>query len=470
MNFHILTLFPEMVEQGLNTSILKRAREAPLIGVHAVNIRDYTLNKHGKTDDYPYGGGAGMLMQAQPVYDAYQAVIKKLGTSQGQKTRVVYLTPQGKTFTQKMAQDFSREENLIFLCGHYEGIDERVLEEIVTDEVSIGDYVLTGGELAAMVMIDAIARLAPGVLNNEESARTESFHKDLLEYPQYSRPETWRGREVPKILLSGDHKKIEAWRLEQSILRTEKKRPDLYGKYLETQALIEELSENKLIHMDMIELLRRGEAEFLVKDGEGVLLSPKGTEIAMLYCRNEAAGRRILETFARKDPGTVRNFVAHQTFMFPVLREETGWEEEIVCRQAVYTRGVTLPVGKGLEIRKLTEEYAEFVGNHYDLAGDLCYVRQRIRAGVMYGAFVDGLPAGFIGEHEEGSIGMLEVLPAYRRKGIGAALEAFYVNKMLAEGRIPFGQIIKGNDASMKLQEKLGFRISRDTLCWFSKK
>ena len=244
MNFHILTLFPEMVEQGLNTSILKRAREASLIGVHAVNIRDYTLNKHGKTDDYPYGGGAGMLMQAQPVYDAYQAVIKKLGTSQGQKTRVVYLTPQGKTFTQKMAQDFSREENLIFLCGHYEGIDERVLEEIVTDEVSIGDYVLTGGELAAMVMIDAIARLAPGVLNNEESARTESFHKDLLEYPQYSRPETWRGREVPKILLSVDHKKIEAWRLEQSILRTEKKRPDLYGKYLETQALIEELSEN----------------------------------------------------------------------------------------------------------------------------------------------------------------------------------------------------------------------------------
>lgn len=410
-----------------------------------------------------------MLMQAQPVYDAYQAVIEELGNTQGRKARVVYLTPQGKTFSQKMAEDLAREENLIFLCGHYEGIDERVLEEIVTDEVSIGDYVLTGGELAAMVIIDAIARLVPGVLSNEESARTESFHRDLLEYPQYSRPEVWRGREVPKVLLSGNHKKIEDWRLKQSVLRTRKKRPDLYEKYRETQDLIEELLQNKLLHMDMIEVLRRGEAEILIRDREGVLLSPKGTQIAMLYCRNEAAGRRILEAFTSNDSGTMQNFVAHQAFMFPVLRDEMGWEKEIVCHQAVYTRGVTLPVGKGLEIRKLTEEYAEFVGNHYDLAGDLCYLRQRIRAGVMYGTFVDGLPAGFIGEHEEGSIGMLEVLPAYRRKGIGAALEAFYVNKMLTEGRIPFGQIIEGNDASMKLQEKLGFRISRDTLCWFSK-
>ena len=227
MNFHILTLFPEMVEQGLNTSILKRAREASLIGVHAVNIRDYTLNKHGKTDDYPYGGGAGMLMQAQPVYDAYQAVIKKLGTSQGQKTRVVYLTPQGKTFTQKMAQDFSREENLIFLCGHYEGIDERVLEEIVTDEISVGDYVLTGGELPALVIMDAVSRLLDGVLHNEESAEFDSFHDNLLEYPQYSRPEEWRGKKVPPILLSGHHMNVEKWRREQSLLRTKERRPDL---------------------------------------------------------------------------------------------------------------------------------------------------------------------------------------------------------------------------------------------------
>ena len=177
MNFHILTLFPDMVEQGLKTSILGRAVEAGHISLEAVNIRDYTLDKHKKVDDYPYGGGAGMLMQAQPVFDAYKAVEQRIST----KPRVIFLTPQGKTFNQEMAEEFAKEEDLIFLCGHYEGIDERVLEEIVTDEVSIGDYVLTGGELASMVMIDAVARLVPGVLNNDESAHTESFHNDLLE-------------------------------------------------------------------------------------------------------------------------------------------------------------------------------------------------------------------------------------------------------------------------------------------------
>ena len=226
MNFHILTLFPEMVEQGLNTSILGRAAEAGHIRLEAVNIRDYTLDKHKKVDDYPYGGGAGMLMQAQPVFDAYKAVENQIVERKNSRTkksdseatplckpRVIFLTPQGKTFNQEMAEEFAKEEDLIFLCGHYEGIDERVLEEIVTDEVSIGDYVLTGGELATMVMIDAIARLVPGVLNNDESAHTETFHNDLLEYPQYSRPEVWKGKEVPKVLLSGDHKKISKWRL-----------------------------------------------------------------------------------------------------------------------------------------------------------------------------------------------------------------------------------------------------------------
>jgi tRNA (guanine37-N1)-methyltransferase len=229
MSFHVLTLFPEMVMQGLHTSILKRAVDNGYIHIEAVNIRDYTLDKHGKVDDYTYGGGAGMLMQAQPVYDAYQAVESKITGSR--KPRVIYVTPQGKVFQQKMAQEFAQEEELIFLCGHYEGVDERVLEEIVTDYVSIGDYVLTGGELPAMVMIDAIARLVPGVLHNEESASTESFHDDLLEYPQYSRPEIWRDKAVPPILLSGDHAKVDAWRLEQSIERTKKLRPDLYEKW-----------------------------------------------------------------------------------------------------------------------------------------------------------------------------------------------------------------------------------------------
>ena len=233
MNFHVLTLFPEMVEGGLRESIIGRALSKGVISLETVNIRDYTTDKHKKVDDYPYGGGAGMLMQAQPVYDTWKAVtegINEKGRSR-KPVRVIYVTPQGKTFNQEMAQEMAQESDLIFLCGHYEGIDERVLEEIVTDEVSIGDYVLTGGELPAMVMIDAIARLVPGVLHNGESAQTESFGDGLLEYPQYSRPESWHGKKVPEVLLSGDHAKVDAWRLEQSLLRTKERRPDLYEKY-----------------------------------------------------------------------------------------------------------------------------------------------------------------------------------------------------------------------------------------------
>ncbi|MCR5101020.1 MAG: tRNA (guanosine(37)-N1)-methyltransferase TrmD [Butyrivibrio sp.] len=231
MNFHIMTLFPEMIDECLGTSITGRAVKNGYISINAVNIRDYTLDKHNKVDDYTYGGGAGMLMQAQPVYDCYKAIEKKLVSEK--KPRVIYVTPQGSVFDQKMAQDFAQEDDLVFLCGHYEGIDERVLEEIVTDYVSIGDYVLTGGELPAMVMVDAIARLVPGVLNNHDSALTESFHDNLLEYPQYSRPEEWMGKKVPEILLSGDHAKVDKWRLEQSIERTKERRPDLYEKWLE---------------------------------------------------------------------------------------------------------------------------------------------------------------------------------------------------------------------------------------------
>jgi tRNA (guanine-N(1)-)-methyltransferase len=226
MNFHILTLFPDMVMQGLSTSIIGRAKDRGLLSIEAVNIRDYTLERHKKVDDYPYGGGAGMLMQAQPVYDAWKSVVDRIGY----KPRTVYLTPQGSTFTQPMAKDLAQEKDLILLCGHYEGIDERVLEEIVTDYVSIGDYVLTGGELPAMVMVDAISRMVPGVLTNDESGSTESFEGNLLEYPQYSRPEEWMGKKVPSILLSGDHKKVDEWRREQAILRTIERRPDLLKK------------------------------------------------------------------------------------------------------------------------------------------------------------------------------------------------------------------------------------------------
>ena len=226
MNFHILTLFPEMVMDGLNTSIIGRAQSKGLLSVEAINIRDFAENKHNRVDDYTYGGGAGMLMQAGPVYGAYQSVVEKAKS----KPRVIYLSPQGETFSQAKAEEFAKEEELIFLCGHYEGIDERVLEEIVTDYVSIGDYVLTGGELPAMVMIDAISRLIPGVLHNDVSAEFESFQDNLLEYPQYTRPEEWHGKKVPEILLSGHHANVEKWRREQSIIRTAERRPDLLEK------------------------------------------------------------------------------------------------------------------------------------------------------------------------------------------------------------------------------------------------
>ena len=236
MKCYVMTLFPEMVEEVVKTSILGRAAKNELVTVKAVNIRDYSADlKHHKVDDYTYGGGAGMLMQAQPVYDCYRAVVDEMTADNGGVTpphKVIYLSPQGKVFTQPQACALAECSYLVFLCGHYEGIDERVIEEIVTDEVSIGDYVLTGGELPAMVMIDAIARFVPGVLNNDESALGESLAGNLLEYPQYSRPEVWHDKRVPEILLSGDHARVDAWRREQSIERTKTKRPDLYEKYL----------------------------------------------------------------------------------------------------------------------------------------------------------------------------------------------------------------------------------------------
>lgn len=231
MDFHVMTLFPEMVSQGLSTSILGRAMEKNLISLECINIRDYSADqKHHKVDDYTYGGGAGMLMQAQPVYDCYKSLESRIDPQHTK--RVIYVTPQGSVFNQQMAMEFAKSDDLIFLCGHYEGIDERVLEEIVTDYVSIGDYVLTGGELPAMVMIDTISRLVPGVLNNDISAETESFTDGLLEYPQYSRPEEWMGKKVPPILLSGDHKKVDEWRLMMSLERTKERRPELYEAWM----------------------------------------------------------------------------------------------------------------------------------------------------------------------------------------------------------------------------------------------
>ena len=277
MNFHILTLFPEMISSGLNTSITGRAISNGLISVDCVNIRDYTDDPHGHVDDAPYGGGAGMVMQCQPVYDCYSDVLGRIAATQlvkfanernmalsdvlesrefseenFKKPRVIYTSPAGRLFNQKLARELANEEDLIILCGHYEGVDQRVLDLMEAEEVSIGDYVLTGGELAAMVMVDAVSRMVPGVLGNEDSGEDESFssvnpsaeftkkirrevYGDLagndelvmLEYPQYTRPEDFKGMKVPEVLLSGDHAKVDRWRREQSLERTKKRRPDL---------------------------------------------------------------------------------------------------------------------------------------------------------------------------------------------------------------------------------------------------
>ena len=305
MRFHVLTLFPEMLEQGLCQSILGRAVQRGQLSFHIVDIRDYTEDKHGKVDDYPYGGGAGMLMQAQPVYDAYLSVAAEIAAGDsrqgagkvrpGGRVRTIYVTPQGRTFTQRLARELAQEEELVFLCGHYEGVDERVLEEIVTDYVSLGDYVLTGGELPAMVMIDAIVRLVPGVLHNGESAEDESFRNDLLEYPQYSRPEVWRGKPVPEVLLSGNHRNIQAWRLERSLERTQQRRPDLYERDQTRQDCIRELAQHKRKYIHLIELLSRDMAWEVCRDGKSLLLNVENTQIYALYAESSQEAGQLLK-------------------------------------------------------------------------------------------------------------------------------------------------------------------------------
>ena len=231
MVFHVLTLFPEMIRDGLNTSVTGRALDKGLISLNAVNIRDFSTDKHLHVDDYPYGGGAGMVMQPDPIYRAYRSIVGE----GGKRPRVLYMTPQGSVFDQPMAEELAGEEELIFLCGHYEGVDERILEEIVTDYVSIGDYVLTGGELPAMVLIDTVARFLEGVLAGEESVNDESIYSGLLEYPQYSKPREYDGDEVPEILLSGNHGEIDIWRWEQSLALTKERRPDLFEAYVKSE-------------------------------------------------------------------------------------------------------------------------------------------------------------------------------------------------------------------------------------------
>ena len=227
MRFHIMTLFPDIFNSYMNESIMKRAVDKGSIEVYIYNIRDFSNNKHKKVDDYPFGGGAGMLMTPQPIYDTYMHIVN---THDIKNPRVIYLTPKGKVHSQEIAQDMSMNDDIILLCGHYEGIDQRIIDLIVTDEISIGDYVLTGGELPALILIDSISRLIPGVLSQNESFEEESFKDNLLEYPHYTRPREFMGMKVPDVLLSGNHKKIEQWRYDESVKVTKERRPDLYKK------------------------------------------------------------------------------------------------------------------------------------------------------------------------------------------------------------------------------------------------
>lgn len=245
MQIDILTLFPEMCESFLGESIIGRARKAKKVTINCHNIRNYTKDKHNRVDDTPYGGGMGMIMQVQPIYDCIEAVSKDLKT----KPHIVYLSPKGKTFNQKKAIELSKLDNLMLLCGHYEGIDERIIETVVDEEISIGDFVLTGGEIAAVAVADAVCRMLPGVLSDNICFSEESHFNGLLEYPQYTRPAVWNGKKVPDVLLSGHHANILKWRNEQSILTTLKKRPEL----LKTVQLTEKDKEFLKSHMSKIE-------------------------------------------------------------------------------------------------------------------------------------------------------------------------------------------------------------------------
>lgn len=223
MKINILTLFPQMFTAVTDESIIGRAIKNNIIDINLINIRDFSTDKHKRVDDYPYGGGSGMVMQAEPIYSAYLNIVNKLEN----KPKLIYMSPCGKTLTQNIAKNISREEEIIILCGHYEGVDQRVLDLIVDEEISIGDYVLTGGELPAMVLIDTVSRLLPGVLGNDESSIDESFSNGLLEYPQYTRPEVWNGVSVPEVLISGHHANIKKWQHEESVNKTKKNRPEL---------------------------------------------------------------------------------------------------------------------------------------------------------------------------------------------------------------------------------------------------
>ncbi len=493
MNFHILSLFPDMVTEGLATSITGRAMKQGKLNIEAVDIREFSTDKNKRVDDYTYGGGAGMLMQAQPVYGAWKSVTERIretkkqkekGQNQDRKIRTIYATPQGTPFSQILAKDFAKEEDLIILCGHYEGIDERVLEEVVTDYVSIGDYVLTGGELAAMVIVDAVSRLVPGVLHNEASAETESFHGELLEYPQYTRPKVWHEKEVPDVLLTGNPKEIDKWRKEQSVLRTKMRRPDLYRKYHELEQIKELLYTQKLLHIDMINAITRGCVETAFFEKEEILLYDRGADIYYHTNLSKNSRQSFLQELRIEENELLSKhpcscLVLHQQKFVKRAERLFDLKRSLVCNQVVYTKhekapvsGLYRPDGKrmqnGLVIRTLEACHAQIVSETYLNMGE-DYVRARIAEGTMIGAFIEEKLAGFAGIHNDGEIGMLFVYPAYRNRKIAKALVTSLINKKLDMGQIPFGQIMIKNENSRRLAESLGLHFAKSPVYWLEK-
>ncbi len=455
MKMWFLTLFPQVVEPYFAHSILGRAREAGVLETEAVQIRDFAGNKHGKVDDYPYGGGAGMLMQAQPIYAAYASL------PSGQNRRVIYASPQGRRFDQKLARELARSEELVFVCGHYEGVDERLIEEIVTDCISMGDFVLTGGELPCMAIADAVSRLLPGVLGNGESAKGESFHLDLLEYPQYTRPPVWRGRVVPESLLGGNHRQVEQWRRQQAEERTKSRRPDLYAVYQDRQRQIRRLEKEKRENIHIIESLRRGEGDILYQ-GRGLLVWSEAAGIAMV--QGDAGEAWALMAHMPQD---LRYVVAPMGELQETLAAGMGLEFMSCCRQALYTQKTPLRV-RHKDIRPLERGDLPRAARWY-AHEELSYLEGRLAAGCLYGWYGPEGLGGMVGRHDDGAMGMLYVAEAYRRQGLAASLEAFMVNRELEQGHLPYAHIFSDNSASLALQEKLGLYLSKGEIVWMRK-
>ena len=331
MKIDIMTLFPDAIDAMMGQSIMGRAQERGYIRITAHQIRDYTTNKQMQVDDYPYGGGRGAVMQADPLYRCWDHICQEAG----QRVHTIYLSPCGRVFNQEVAKELkARYDRLILVCGHYEGVDQRFLDECVDEEISMGDFVLTGGEIPAMAVADCLCRMVPGVLPEESCYTDESHWNGLLEYPQYTRPEVWEGKKVPDILLSGDHARIDKWRLEKAEERTKSLRPDLYEKYDLPGRALEYLLKNKMLHMDMIEDIRRGKADILAVREDGVLTKDRSGGVYRITAKTKDAGERLLSL---TDP-TGAVYVCHQKFVLTSILERFGLKNFNECYQVIYPK------------------------------------------------------------------------------------------------------------------------------------